>query len=114
MAKTTNETQIIVDPDVPLVRIIREFDAPPAKVFRAHADPQLFAQWNGPRGTTATIDHYDCRTGGAWRMLHHFDGGETAFHGSFHEVRTRAPPVLGRNERRSGALLDPERSLERR
>jgi uncharacterized protein YndB with AHSA1/START domain len=87
MAKTTNETQIIVDPDVPLVRIIREFDAPPAKVFRAHADPQLFAQWNGPRGTTTTIDHYDCRTGGAWRMLHHFDGGETAFHGSFHEVR---------------------------
>ena len=46
----THETEIIVDPDVPLVRIIREFDAPPEKVFRAHTDPDLFVQWNGPRG----------------------------------------------------------------
>ena len=39
---STHETEIIVDPDVPLVRIIREFDAPPEKVFRAHTDPELF------------------------------------------------------------------------
>ena len=51
MTTTTHETEIIVDPKVPLVRIIREFDAPPEKVFRAHTDPELFAQWLGPRGT---------------------------------------------------------------
>ena len=28
MSTTTNQTEIVVDPDVPLVRIIREFDAP--------------------------------------------------------------------------------------
>ncbi len=33
------------------------------------------------------IDHYDCRTGGAWRYLHISDGNEFGFHGSFHEVR---------------------------
>jgi uncharacterized protein YndB with AHSA1/START domain len=87
MADTKNETQIIVDQEVPLVRIIREFDAPVSKVFRAHVDPDLFAQWNGPRSGKTRIDHFDCRTGGAWRYVHAFDGGEAAFHGSFHEVR---------------------------
>ena len=46
---THHDTEIIVDPDVPLVRIIREFDAPPEKVFRAHTDPELVVQWLGPR-----------------------------------------------------------------
>ena len=36
-----HETEITLDPEVPLVRIIREFDAPPEKVFRAHIDPDL-------------------------------------------------------------------------
>jgi uncharacterized protein YndB with AHSA1/START domain len=88
MTSTRNaETQIIADPDVPLVRIIREFDAPPAKVFRAHTDPELVVQWLGPRGIEARIDHYDCRTGGSYRYVHTRDGQEYGFHGSFHEVR---------------------------
>ena len=50
MTSTTHhETQIVADPDVPLVRIVREFDAPPEKVFRAHIDPELVVQWLGPR-----------------------------------------------------------------
>jgi len=36
----TRETQIVADPDVPLVRISREFDAPRDNVFRAHTDEQ--------------------------------------------------------------------------
>lgn len=32
------------DPTVPLVRITREFDAPPEKVFRAHTDPELIVR----------------------------------------------------------------------
>ena len=68
MTSTTHhETQIVADPDVPAVRIIREFDAPPEKVFRAHTDPDLVAQWMGPRGLENRIDVWDCRTGGAWR-----------------------------------------------
>ena len=82
-----HETQILADPDVPLIRIIREFDAPPEKVFRAHTDPDLVAQWMGPRDLTMTIDHYDCRTGGSYRYVHSRDGEEYGFHGSFHEVR---------------------------
>ncbi|MCW2580573.1 MAG: Activator of Hsp90 ATPase 1 family protein, partial [Blastococcus sp.] len=52
MSSTSNEarhheTRIVADPDVPLVRITREFDAPPEKVFRAHTDPDLVARWMG-------------------------------------------------------------------
>jgi uncharacterized protein YndB with AHSA1/START domain len=82
-----HETQITSDADVPLVRITREFDAPPARVFRAHADPGLVAQWTGPRGLDMRIEHYDCRTGGAYRYLMARDGEEFGFHGCFHEVR---------------------------
>ena len=82
-----HETEIVVDQDVPLVRIVREFDAPPAKVFRAHTDPELFARWMGPRSTRTRVDHFDCRTGGSYRYVHISDGNEYGFHGSFHEVR---------------------------
>ncbi len=88
MTSTTHhETRIVADPDVPLIRITREFDAPRAKVFRAHVDPELVARWLGPRDLTMTIDHYDCRTGGSYRYVHSRDGEEYGFHGSFHEVR---------------------------
>jgi uncharacterized protein YndB with AHSA1/START domain len=84
---TAHETQIVADPDVPLVRIVREFDASPEKVFRAHTDPELVAQWMGPRSTQNRIEHWDCRTGGSWRYVAVDDGEEYGFHGCFHEVR---------------------------
>ena len=84
---STHETQIVADPRVPLVRITREFDAPPEKVFRAHTDPELVAQWMGPRDHENRIDHWDCRTGGSWRYVAVHEGEEYGFHGCFHEVR---------------------------
>jgi uncharacterized protein YndB with AHSA1/START domain len=84
---SAHETEITADPDVPLVRITREFDAPPEKVFRAHTDPELVVGWLGPRNTDMRIDHYDCRTGGSYRFLHISDGEEYGFRGCFHEVR---------------------------
>jgi uncharacterized protein YndB with AHSA1/START domain len=87
MTTTKHETEIVVDPKVPLVRIIRCFDAPPQKVFRAHTDPDLIVHWLGPRGHEMRIDHFDCRTGGSYRYVHLSDGNEFAFRGTFHEVR---------------------------
>ena len=84
---STHETQILVDQKVPLVRITRDFDASPAKVFRAHTDPELVARWLGPRRHEARIVHYDCRTGGSYRYLMVSDGNEFGFHGCFHAVR---------------------------
>jgi uncharacterized protein YndB with AHSA1/START domain len=84
---STHETVIEVDQEVPLVRIIREFDAPPAKVFRAHTDPELVVQWLGPSDLEMVVDHYDCRTGGSYRYVHKRGDDEFGFHGTFHEVR---------------------------
>ncbi len=81
------ETEIVVDPDVPLVRIVREFAAPATKVFLAHTDPSLVVLWNGPNGTDMRIDHWECRNGGSYRYLHVLDGVEYGFRGCFHEVR---------------------------
>ena len=86
-ATTTREAEIVADRDIPLVRITREFDAPPEKVFRAHVDPELVAQWMGPNSTTMRIDTFDCRTGGSYRYVAIEDGVEYGFRGTFHEVR---------------------------
>jgi uncharacterized protein YndB with AHSA1/START domain len=83
---TDHETRIEVDPDVPLVRIIREFEAPPDKVFRAHVEPELVAQWLGPRDLEMRVEEWNCRRGGAYRYVHTRDGEEYWFHGSFHDV----------------------------
>ena len=88
MTSTTHrEAQITADPDVPLVRIVREFDAPPDKVFRAHTDPELVAQWMGPNGMQNRIEEWDCRNGGSWRYVATRDGEDYGFRGCFHEVR---------------------------
>ncbi|HVL85091.1 MAG TPA: SRPBCC family protein [Pseudonocardia sp.] len=89
MTTTTHpETRISADPDLPTIHIVREFDAPPEALFRAHTDPELVRQWLGPRRLTMRIEHWDARTGGAYRYVHSGeDGLEHAFYGSFHELR---------------------------
>jgi uncharacterized protein YndB with AHSA1/START domain len=87
MTTSTYQTEIAADPEVPAIRIVRTFDAPPEKVFRAHVDPELVVQWLGPRGLEMTVDTWDCRTGGSYRYIHARDGEEFGFYGCFHEVR---------------------------
>ena len=89
MTTTTRpEATIEAHPDLPLVTISREFDAPPALVFRAWTEPDLVRQWMGPRSVDMDIEVWDCRTGGSWRYTAGRDGEEIArFYGSFHEVR---------------------------
>lgn len=87
MNTTTHETEITLDTEVPLVRIVREFDAPVEKVFRAHTDADLVAQWLGPRDLQMDVEHYDCRTGGSYRYIHSRGDEQYAFRGTFHEVR---------------------------
>jgi hypothetical protein len=50
--------------------------AAPAKVFRAHAEPDLFRQWMGPDDLSVEIVHFDFRTGGSYRFLNVGEMGE--------------------------------------
>ena len=90
-AITHPETVITADDEVPAIHIVREFDASPDKVYRAHTDPEILVKWLGPRSVEMEVDFWDCRTGGSYRYLHRRDGDdgaeEYAFHGCFHEVR---------------------------
>jgi uncharacterized protein YndB with AHSA1/START domain len=86
-ATTKHETTINVPEGLPMVEIVREFDAPPEKVFRAHVDPDLAMAWMGPRDITSRVDHWDARTGGSWRYVSGRGDEEFAFYGSFHELR---------------------------
>jgi uncharacterized protein YndB with AHSA1/START domain len=81
-----SEAEIIVDEKVPIVTVIREFAAPVEKVFRAHAESELFEQWNWPDGFTINFEHFDCRTGGAYRIAMSGPEMEGSVHGSFHDV----------------------------
>ncbi|MFF2073258.1 SRPBCC family protein [Kitasatospora sp. NPDC058162] len=89
MTSTTDrETRIEADPALPTIRIVREFDAPQERVFRAWIEPQLVAQWLGPVDLDLKIDEWEARTGGHYRYSMHREGREVAaFYGSFHEVR---------------------------
>lgn len=88
MTTTRHETEIKADEKVPAIEVVREFDATPAQVFRAHVDPELYARWVGPRSVTTRITRWDAQTGGAWAFANDRDGEEIAsFYGSFHEVR---------------------------
>lgn len=77
-------------PEVPLIRITRDFRATPAQLIHAHTDPELYAQWVGPKDLSTRIDHWDARTGGSWAFTNIRKGAdgseEFAFHGSFHEI----------------------------
>ncbi len=87
-ATTTPETTIEADPAVPTIRIVRDFDAPPDRVYRAWTDPELVVRWMGPNSTEMKIDSWEAETGGKYRYTMLQDGEEVAaFFGSFHEAR---------------------------
>lgn len=84
----TNALTVTVPEGLPFIEFKREFDFPVADVFRAHKEPELVAQWLGPRRMKMDIDHYEFRTGGSYRYTHTGpDGVSYGFNGVFHAVR---------------------------
>lgn len=69
------------------IEISREFDAPPALVYRAWTEPDLVRRWwSGGRGEPVSIA-IDLRVGGTWRYaMTADDGSEVAFRGEYREL----------------------------
>lgn len=78
----TVATTVEADPEVPVIRITRDFAATPDQMIRVHTDPELFARWVGPDSSEVRIDHWDARNGGSYRYVDR----EQGFRGCFHEV----------------------------
>ena len=69
------------------VTILRVFDAPRALVWKAWTDPQMMAQWFGPRGFTNPVCELDVRVGGSLRIVMRGpDGQDYPMKGEFREV----------------------------
>jgi uncharacterized protein YndB with AHSA1/START domain len=67
--------------------ITREFEAARELVFNAFTDPDLYAQWIGPRGFTTKLETFEPRSGGSWRYVQtEPSGADLSFHGVHHEV----------------------------
>ena len=70
------------------VSITRVFDAPRDLVWQAWADPNMLAQWFGPRGFTSSVPQWELRAGGALRIVMHGpDGNDYPMKGVFAEVK---------------------------
>jgi uncharacterized protein YndB with AHSA1/START domain len=84
---TSSKLEIDIPADEPVIRFRRFFAAPRDRVWRAWTEPELLAQWLGPRYLTMKDCEVDLRPGGAWRFVHVApDGTEHGFHGEFLEV----------------------------
>ena len=92
MTMTHHPTTITAAPGVPFIDVVREFDAPPAAVYRAHIDPDLFAKWTGPRDMRMDQVEIDARPGGRWKF--EFRAGSQdapmSFFGVFHALEPNA------------------------
>lgn len=78
-------TEIIAEPGIPQVIVIRDFAAPPELLLRAYTEPELLAQWLGPATLRLTVDQLEPRHGGRWRYTHTDAAGERySFHGLYH------------------------------
>lgn len=81
-------TRIEADPDLPVIRTAREFEAPAEAVYRAWTDPELLTRWLGPGGSTMRVEEWNAATGGHYRYSEWESGERVAtFYGSFHELR---------------------------
>lgn len=68
------------------ITMSRVFDASRELVFKAHTDPELLAQWWGPRKYSTIVDKMDVRPGGVWRFINRGADGDFAFSGVYREV----------------------------
>jgi len=69
------------------VEIVRVFNAPRTLVWQAWTDPEMLAQWFGPRGFSSRVPELDVRVGGSLRIVMQGpDGSDYPMKGTFRDV----------------------------
>ncbi len=85
----------------------RLFDAPPATVYRAWSEADLFRRWWMPGSMTGVAlvgCDMDVRTGGTYRLEFSAGGQTMAFHGAYLDVVPNARIVWTNDEGEAGAI----------
>lgn len=67
------------------IRVERVFNAARSRVWKAFTDPTLLTQWWG-RGNKLTIEKFEPKRGGHWRIVEHGPEGDQGFEGRYREV----------------------------
>jgi uncharacterized protein YndB with AHSA1/START domain len=92
---TVGKTHIVVEPGRQETEVRRLFDVPREKLFRVMNDAQHIPEWWGPANLKTTVEQYDAKPGGSWRILQQDeDGSLHGFRGVFHDVQSPARMVL--------------------
>jgi len=71
-----------------IVAVDRVLPASPETVFQALTEPELFAQWMGPEGSTVTVDEMTVTLGGKLEFVVALpgDGPEFRLYGFYEEI----------------------------
>lgn len=82
---TTDTLKITAVPGTQNIEMTREFNATREQLLKAHTDPELYAQWVGPRGYEMIVTQFEPHHGGAYAFTHRNpEGDEFKFRGVFH------------------------------
>jgi uncharacterized protein YndB with AHSA1/START domain len=55
---------------------VRVFNVPREALFNAWEDPQVLAQWWGPKDFRNTFHEFEFKPGGTWNFTMHSPGGQ--------------------------------------
>jgi uncharacterized protein YndB with AHSA1/START domain len=104
---TPNRTSVQRRGDRELL-VQRTFNTPPATVFRAWSQPELFQRWWVPKSATGVMlvsCRMDVRTDGKYRLEFGVGGSDTmAFYGKYLEVGSNERIVWTNDEGEEGAV----------
>jgi uncharacterized protein YndB with AHSA1/START domain len=82
-----NAVTIDIPEGLPFAQMIREFEHPVEKLYRAHAERELVQRWLAPAEVGLVVEEWDAVPGGRYRHRSVHDGVEYAFNGRFHTAR---------------------------
>ena len=102
-----NQTTVERKSDREMV-ITRTFNGPPRIVFEAWTKPELFTRWWMPKSIGCSLVSFeaDFRTGGTYRLVASFPGGEPmAFFGKYVEVTPHSRLVWTNEEGGEGGAV---------
>ena len=88
MTVTSNRYQVSIeaDPTLPIIRMTRDFDAPPAVIFDAWTQPAHVACWWDPAGERLAECDIDLRPGGSFKFVSR-EHPEMPFTGVYRTIR---------------------------
>lgn len=86
MAASAKEILVDTPAGEPVMHLTRVFDAPRELVWDTFTKAEHIARWWGPRKYAITVQEFDVRPGGKWKISHAHGTRTVTFFGEYREV----------------------------